>query len=228
MKRTLIALALAGISATTVYAQQNTVRIGFVSVAPNSSASAISGPLTPTNALSLKVENQNTVFFSASRALNDNWDIELAAGFPPTHDVSIVILDPSLPASIQAYNGKTAAKIRQVAPALFANYKFGTKESTFRPFLGIGANYTIFDKRESAPDGDAINGGPTKIALKDSFGLAFQAGVTYRINDQWSITGAYTTAQVKTELTTNTLGVVRKADIKFRPTVLSISAGYSF
>jgi outer membrane protein len=228
MQRTLIALALAGIGATTAYAQQNTVRLGFVSVAPNSSASAISGPLTPPNALSLKVQNQNTLFFSYARALTDNWDVELAGGFPPTHDVSIVILDPSLPASIQAYNGKIAAKIRQVAPAVFVNYKFGTKDSALRPFLGVGANYTIFDKRDSQPDGDAINGGPTKIALKDSFGLAFQAGLTYRINDKWSVTGAYTTAQVKTELTTNTLGVVRKADIKFKPTVLSISAGYSF
>jgi outer membrane protein len=97
-----------------------------------------------------------------------------------------------------------------------------------RPFVGLGLNYTIFDKRESTADGDSINGGATKIALKDSVGLAFQAGLSYRINDKWSITGAYTTAQVKTELTTNTLGIVRKADIKFKPTVWSISAGYSF
>jgi hypothetical protein len=33
---------------------------------------------------------------------------------------------------------------------------------------------------------------------------------------------------VRTKLTTNTLGVLRSADIRFRPTVFVLSAGYSF
>jgi outer membrane protein len=36
------------------------------------------------------------------------------------------------------------------------------------------------------------------------------------------------TAQVKTHLTATTAGAVRSIDIRFRPTVLTLSAGYSF
>lgn len=226
MKHSLLFAAL--MFASTAWAEQNTVRIGYTSVAPNSSASAISGPLTPANSLSLEVKNQNTLFFSYARSFTDNIDVELALGVPPTHDVAIKIINPSLPASVQAYDGKVGAKVRQVAPTLFVNYKFFSKESQFRPFIGAGINYTKFDKTESTADGNAINGGPTNIALKDSVGLAFQAGLGYQINDNWSIVGSVATARVKTQLTTNTLGVVRTADIKFRPTVLTLSVGYSF
>jgi outer membrane protein len=226
MKRNLLALAL--VSAGTVFAQQNTVHFGFSSVAPRSSASAVSGPLTPPNSLSLEVKNQNTVFFSYTRSFSDNWDLELALGWPPTHDVAIKIINPALPASIQGFDGKIGAKVRQVAPTIFANYKFGSKDSNLRPFIGAGVNYTKFDKAESTVDGNSINGGPTNLALEDSVGLALHAGLAYRIDQRWSLTGSLATAQVKTKLTTNTLGIIRTADITFRPLVLTIAAGYSF
>jgi outer membrane protein len=226
MKHTLLALSL--IFASTVYAQQSTVKVGFTSITPNSSASAISGPLTPVNALSIEVKKQNTLFFSYSREITDSWDLELAAGWPPTHEVAIKVIDPTLPASVRAYDGKTGAKVRQVAPTVFANYKFGDKNSSFRPFLGIGLNYTTFDKTESTTDGNNLNGGATNISLEDSFGLAAQAGLSYRIDDKWSISSSVATAQVKTKMTSNTLGVVRTADVKFRPTVVTVSMGYSF
>ena len=59
-------------------------------------------------------------------------------------------------------------------------------------------------------------------------GLALQGGATYRISDQWSLTAALLTAQVKSKITSNTLGIERSADIKFKPRVFVLSAGYSF
>jgi outer membrane protein len=52
--------------------------------------------------------------------------------------------------------------------------------------------------------------------------------VSYRINDRWSLMGALATAQVKSTITTTTAGVQRTIDVRFRPTVLTIAAGYSF
>ncbi|MDP2369666.1 OmpW family outer membrane protein, partial [Rhodoferax sp.] len=66
------------------------------------------------------------------------------------------------------------------------------------------------------------------LKLKDSAGLALQVGITAKLGGAWSITGALATAQVKTKLLTNTLGIERRADIKFSPTVFIVSAGYSF
>ncbi|MEO6321371.1 MAG: OmpW family outer membrane protein, partial [Polaromonas sp.] len=48
-----------------------------------------------------------------------------------------------------------------MSPSLFANYKFLEKTSPLRPFVGIGINYTQFDKTSSTAAGNAINGGPT-------------------------------------------------------------------
>ena len=115
-----------------------------------------------------------------------------------------------------------------MAPSLFANYKFLEKTSPFRPFVGVGINYTQFDNTSSTAAGNAINGGPTSISLEDSIGLALQGGMTYRFNDQWSLSAALITAQVKSKITTNTLGIQRSADIKFKPTVFTVAVGYSF
>lgn len=219
-----IPLVLAASAAT---AQQNTVRIGLANVQPHSSTSNFSGPFTPTG-ISLEVRDKTTPFFSYARELNDKWDVELALGFPPTHDIALVVNNPGLPASAQALNGQTGARVRQVAPTLFFNYKFFEKTSAFRPFVGVGINYTSFDKTSSNAAGNALNGGPTSISLEDSVGLALQGGVSYRISDQWSLTAALATAQVKSKITTNTLGIERSADITFKPRVFILSAGYSF
>ncbi len=229
MKTTHILLGslLAVSAAAPALAQQNTLKLGFANVQPHSSTSNFSGPFTPPG-ISLQVQDKNTPFFSYTRELNDQWDVELALGLPPTHDITLTVNNPNLPASAQAINGQTGARVRQVAPTLFFNYKFLEKTSAFRPFVGVGINYTRFDNTSSNAVGNALNGGPTSISLEDSVGLALQGGVSYRINNQWSVSAALATAQVKSKITTNTLGIERTADITFKPRVFTIAVGYSF
>lgn len=224
-----VAALLACSASGSALAQATTVKFGLLNLQPNSSATAISGPFTPVDALSLKVKSKSTLSFNVAREITDNWEAELAMGLPPTHDVAVVVLNPAaLPPSVAAQHGAIGAKVRQVAPTLFANYKFGDKNSALRPFVGVGINYTVFDKADSTAVNDAINGGPTTLKLEDSVGLALQAGLTYKLGGAWSVTGSLATAQVKTKLLSNTLGIERRADIKFSPTVFCISVGYSF
>ncbi len=231
MKRSLLSLAALGTLAlgSNAFAEGLTVNLGVVNVDPNTSASAIRGPFTPADALSLRVKEQTTIYMSVARAIDDNWNLQLALGVPPTHDVAIVVLNPAaVTPSVAAQNGVVGAKVRQIAPTLFVNYAFGAKTNALRPFLGLGINYTAFDKRESTAANNAVNGGPTNLKLKDSFGLAAQVGATYQINPTWSVTAALATAAVKTQLTTNTMGIIRTADIEFKPAAFSLSVGYSF
>ncbi len=232
MKHTLLPAAVIALTVSlsgAALAQSTTLKLGFANIEPNSSASAMSGPFTPADALSLKVKSQSTLFFSAAREIDEHWEAELALGVPPTHDVAVVVLNPAaLPGSVAALDGAIGAKVRQVAPTLFANYRFGDRNSQIRPFAGFGLNYTSFDKTESTAVNDAINGGLTTLKLKDSVGLAFQLGATAKLGGPWSVTGAWSTAQVKTKLTTNTYGIVRSADITFRPSVFTVAVGYSF
>lgn len=208
---------------------QYTVQVGGAYVDPNSSAGTATGPLTPLGAISLTVKPQSTIFLSVAREINDNWDVQLALGLPPVHDVAFKVTKASaLPASVAAQEGVIIGKVTQMAPTLFANYKFGEAGKTFRPFVGVGVNYTKFEPAESTQANDAINGGPTRIKLDDSWGLALQAGVTYQIDKKWSVSGTYTTADVKTTVTTNTLGIERKVNVTFAPNVFIFALGYSF
>ncbi len=233
MKKTIIpASVLAALALTAsgaAMAQATTIQLGVANVNPNSSASAISGPFTPADTLSTKVQSQTTVYFSVAREIDSHWEVQLALGVPPTHDITLVVLKPTgVPGSVAAADGSTVAKVRQVAPTLFANYRFEQSSSQIRPFVGLGVNYTVFNPADSTAAGDAVNGGPTSIKLKNSVGLAAQVGVTAKLGGPWSVTGAWSTAQVKTTVTSNTLGIERTSDVTFHPSVFTLTVGYTF
>lgn len=219
-----VLLALCGTAAA-----QWTVRAGLSHIAPHSSATDAVGPMLPgpPSGISLEVENQSTLFLSLAYGFHPNMELEFVLGYPPTHDIHAKIAS-RLPPHIAAFNGQKVAEVRQVAPTLFLNYKFGDATSRWRPFVGLGINYTNFDKRTSTAANNALNGGPTDVRLSDSWGLAGQLGLSYRINERWSLTGAIATARVKSRLTTTTAGVQREVDIRFHPRVLTINAGYTF
>ncbi len=229
-------------AAVPALAQQNTIRFGVTNIQPHSSAGDFSGngpaAFTPPGS-SLYVRDKTTAFFSYSREINDNWDVELALGVPPTHDV-ILKVNTANPALNAAFNGQKGATVQQIAPTLFANYKFLEKSSAFRPFVGVGINYTRFGQYNVTDAGNQLNCGggaipgcgPSSLSMSDSWGLALQAGATYKFTKEWSMTVSVATAQVKSTITTNTPTAVgniqRNADIKFNPVALTIAAGYSF
>ena len=224
-------MALACLGQAAQADDNNIVRLGVTNINPHSSATDATGPflLQPDSGVSLSVKSQTTLFFSYARKLNDTLELELALGSPPTHDVTAKLNPNIVPGYIvSAFQGQTIAQIRQIAPTVFLNYKFGEPSSRLRPFVGVGINYTNFDKRTSTATGNALNGGPTNIQLSDSWGLAAQAGLDYRINDKWSVHGSVATAQVKTTLTATTSGAARVMDITFHPVVVTVSVGYAF
>ena len=229
MKSTRLLLAsLLAAAVVPALAQQNTVNIGISNVQPHATgASDFSGPFTPSG-ISMDVFNKTTPFFSFTREINDQWEVEFALGVPPAHDIALKVNNPNLPASAQALNGQLGSRVRQVAPTLFVNYKFLEKSSPWRPFIGVGINYTSFDQTSMTAAGNALSGGATSLSMEDSMGLAAQGGVTYRFDNQWSLTGSIATAQVRSRITTNTLGIQRTADITFKPRVYTIALGYSF
>lgn len=208
---------------------QYTVQFGALYLDPGATASNTTGPMTPANALSLNVKPVSTAFFSIARDINADWDLQLALGYPPTHDINLRIVNAAaLVPSIAGQNGNKIGTVRQIAPTLFANYKLTSKDSAFRPFIGIGINYTAFDQPTSNDLNNLINGGITNAKLSDSWGLAAQIGATYKLQGPWSLNAAISTADVKTTLTTNTYGVERKTDIRFSPAAYSLTLGYAF
>ncbi|MES2071835.1 MAG: OmpW family outer membrane protein [Pseudomonadota bacterium] len=226
MKKTQIAigalLALASWSTMADEAHPNTVRIGYAHIAVHSESDNLSsnGPafLTPQPA-GIKVESANTVYLGYTRRLTANVDFDLALGIPPEHDnVGTGTLAPF----------GVLAKVKQRAPTVFINYNFGEESNAFRPFFGLGFNYTQFYDARATASNNLAAGGPTQVRLADSMGWAAQVGAKYNVTDRWFLLAAIATADVKSQLTATTGSIERKTVINFRPVVYMLTAGYSF
>jgi len=199
-----------------------TVRAGVIGIAlhPESPDFKSNGPefLTPQPA-GITVGNAKTLLFGVTKRLTDHWDIDFVAGIPPEHEVF--------------GRGKLApygvlAKVKQRAPTVFANYNFGSPSDNLRPFVGAGVNYTQFFDANSTPANDLATGGPTKINLTSSWGLAAQIGVNYKLTEKWRLCASVAAAKVKTDLKATTGSIDRTTTIDFKPIVVTVGVGYAF
>ena len=150
-----------------------------------------------------------------------NWQ----PGCPPTHDISVRVA-PETPVLGQ-FDGRVLARVRQVAPNLYLNYKFGDAQSTWRPFVGLGLNYTHLSPRSVSAIGSNI-GSVVDLHVGSSWGLAAQAGVSYRINDRWSAQASVATFRVKSRLTVRAGGVERSVTMRMNPVAAAAALSYSF
>jgi outer membrane protein len=202
----------------------NDVRLGSESVFYHTSADDLAGPYVPPG-VNLKAENLETLYLAYVRRITPHIDVELAVGYPPL--AKIKGAGPAMLGSVP-YDGQVISSARWIAPTLFVEYKFLSENSAWRPYIGIGVNYTTFYDRDSTAAGNAASGGPTRLSLTASVGPAATAGIAYHISGHWHAYASYSISQVKTDLTADTGGVVRTSNISFGPQVLVISAGYSF
>jgi len=217
------AAAIAGI-ASQACAQNNSIRGGLEYVAYRSSATDVSGPFVPPG-VNLKAKNLTTAYLAYIRTLTPSWDFELAGGWPPKSEV-----EGKGPATLGSvpYDGQVISSAKWFSPTAFIEYKFLDPSSVWRPFVGVGVNYTHFYDRKSTAAGDAATGGPTAISLPDSVGLAVTAGVNYRLQEHWSLHASYSRAHVATNAELNTAGTIRRTSINFKPGVVVLSVGYDF
>jgi outer membrane protein len=204
----LLALALSVARADDV--PENTIRVGMYYVQYHSTADDISGPYVP-NGLNLHVNSIETLYLAYVRRLSEHFDLELAAGAPPTTKT-----EGRGPATLGSvpYNGQVISTAKWFAPTLLLNYKFLDDSYALRPYIGIGVNYANFyDRRSTAAS---------------SVGVAGTVGVSYRLPERWSLYLSYSMSEVKSKLTADTAGVIRTSQISFGPRALVIAAGYSF
>lgn len=203
-------------------AQQNTIKVGVAHLSIHSKADNLSsnGPafLTPQPA-GITIGDATTLLISYIRKLDDHWDLDFESGIPPTHNTYGV-------GTLAPFGVLT--KVKQAGPTLFINYNFGPPENKFRPFVGVGINYTRFYDAESTASGNLASGGPTKVELTDSWGPAAQVGASYKIDERWSVVGSIVAARVKSDLTATTGSIQRKTTIDFRPVVYTLGIAYSF
>lgn len=246
MKFSNLSLAvLAGLLSSSALAQNYTVKIGGAYIDPRATSGDFEGRLpsgAPTlGGVTLEVQPKSTVMFSVERHINDNFGVELVLGVPPKHDVELKV-DPSVSLSdprgalFSMFKDSAIAEVKQVAPTVFFNYKYGASGDAFRPYLGLGINYTKMDAKLNAGGHRLYQlAGATsvKLHLEPSIAPALQAGLTYHFGRQWSVNAGVVSTYVTSTLTvtsTNAGGATYQhtAKFDFTPMVYTASVGYSF
>ncbi|HEX4378095.1 MAG TPA: OmpW family outer membrane protein [Steroidobacteraceae bacterium] len=204
--------------------KNNTVALGYYFVFYHTEARDLSGPFTPQGA-GLDVRNLETPYFSYYRRFVNHFGVELAAGVPP-----LTKSEGKGPATLGSvpYNGVVISTARWFAPSLLLRYTFLDEGYWIHPYLAVGLNYVNFYNRNSTPAGNAAAGGPTRIELPSSYGIAGNAGLSFSLPDNFSVMLSYSAARVTTHLTAITGDVARTSYLSFNPQTVVLAAGYSF
>jgi len=227
MKNSVFKLAIGlglGLAASVASAQTHSVYLGGAYLDVRAQAPALAGGhAVPAPGALLEVGDASTTGFGYVYHATPQWSVEVALGIPPRHKVyGRGFLEPF---------GQISS-VKQLPPTVFVNYHFGDILPRLSPLVGLGLNYTKFSGARSTASGDAASGGPTKITLDDSWGLAAHAGLSFMIDKNWSLVGTVAMAKVKSDMkaVTNTRegDVTRTTTIDFRPIAYTLSLGYSF
>jgi outer membrane protein W len=202
----------------------NTLAVGYYFIFYDVHARDLSGPFTPAGA-SLDVRNLQTPYFSYFRRVSSHFGVELVAGVPP-----LTKSEGKGPANLGSvpYNGVVISTARWFAPSLLFRYTLFDESHIVRPYIAVGLNYVNFYNRNSTPAGNAVAGGPTRIELPPSYGIAGNAGLNFALPDHVGLTISYSAARVTTHLSAITGDVVRTSFISFNPQTLVLAATYSF
>lgn len=111
-------------------------------------------------------------------------------------------------------------------PVLTVQYHF-LPDAKFRPYVGAGANYTIFysDKTSGALNA-AI--GQTSLHLKDSFGYALQGGMDIDITKKVFMNFDIKYVDMSTKARLNTAGAINRTRVDINPLIFGVGVGMRF
>jgi len=217
MKKTLTIAALTSLLALSPLAHANfSVNVGAISVDPDNSSSAINEAPT----LGLKGGADTQLGITIDYAFDDNWVLELVAATPFDHNVN----------GTGGLAGNKIADIKQLPPTLFAQYHFLDSSYAFRPFVGVGVNYTMFfDEQPTAALKATLGTEDVDVRLDDSFGFAAQAGFNYMMNENWGVHAMVSVIDIESDATVFANGAqALTSTVKIDPVVAMLGVKYKF
>jgi outer membrane protein len=153
-----------------------------------------------------KVEAQNTWIpeFDVSYFFTKNIAAELVLTWPQKIDIEA--------------NGSDIGSVKALPPSLLIQYHF-TDLGAFKPYVGVGVNYTIFSDRKVA--------NKTLHVSDDSWGLAAQVGLDYALSKNWSLNADIKYVQMSTDVIVNATGQ-KLGKVNLDPMLYGIGIGYRF
>ncbi|MEO1245375.1 MAG: OmpW family outer membrane protein [Pseudomonadota bacterium] len=161
-----------------------------------------------------KSDNNDVVNVDAGTALginftyffNRNWAFEVLAATPFSHDINL-------------NGGGEVGETKHLPPTFSLQYHFDLGNA-FKPYVGLGVNYTLFFDEELS---GALAG--SDLSLDNSFGVAAQLGADYDLNDRWTLGANVRWIDIDTEAEVDGAGI---GDVEIDPIVYGITLGYRF
>lgn len=223
MKNTLklLALAAAMTVASAASAQQTAGTwlgtVGVNKITPKVDSGDVTAPALP--GTKTDVGSDTKPRFTIGYMVTDNISGELDLGLPYKHELSGA-------GAIQGTGKLATAEV--LPPTLFVQYRFLNADSMFRPYVGLGFTYAMFQKERGSGQLTAIlnTGGPgATFKLDDKAAASFQIGGTVKINEKWFLDASV----IKTKLkTTAHYSTGQTQEVRLDPLAVNFSIGYAF
>ncbi|MDP2007538.1 MAG: OmpW family outer membrane protein [Rubrivivax sp.] len=157
--------------------------------------------------LGLSVNNKTFPEVDFTYFYSPNLAVELVLTYPQKHDIRS--------------NGTDIGTLKHLPPTVSLQYHF-TDLGSFRPYLGVGLNYTRFSNVSFAP---AVVAALNPSIEKDSFGLSLQAGVDVPLGGGWLFNVDVKKVKLETDVFA---GPVKAGTFKVDPILFSLGVGKRF
>jgi outer membrane protein len=203
MKKLVLALSVAalGVVSSQAFAQESPwmVRARAVNITPANSSDPVGGTGASDR---ITVSKKTIPEFDITYFLSPNVSAELILTYPQKHDVYL--------------DGAAIGTFKHLPPTLTAQYHFAPS-ADINPYLGVGVNYTNISEVH-------LLGGKGGLD-NNSFGLAVQAGVDFKIDKNWSFNVDVKKAQIHSDVT---ISGAKVSKVKVDPVLFGIGVGYRF
>jgi len=198
------------------------IRGGLTQVAPNEESGGVYtdfGGLGST-ALKVGVESNTQLGLNLVYFVSPHLAVELLAATPFKHDLTLE--NDQAPLLGNGALGET----KQLPPTLSVLYYFNGAAAAFRPYAGVGLNYTLFfeDNFTTHREGQGFS----DLQLDNSFGLAAQVGFDYQLDQHWLVNASVRYIDIDTTANFKLGGERSYVDVAVDPIVSSLMIGYKF
>ena len=204
MKRSMIAVVVAsmmGLIGASAHAQDGSwlVRARAAHLNPADKATPLGGVGASDR---ISVSDKTIPEVDISYFFTPNLAAELVLTYPQKHDVML--------------DGAVIGSFKHLPPSLLGQYHFDPI-GKFTPYLGAGVNFTRISQVH-------LLGGAADLE-NHSVGLALQAGVDFKIDNNWSINLDVKRLNIRSDVTV--AGAVI-SQIKVDPLLVAVGVGYRF
>ena len=159
--------------------------------------------------------------------ITPHFGVEVIAGIA-NHDVEIDGSDPVL-GGLGVPDGTKIFDVWVLPPTVTFQYHF-RPDAKFRPYVGVGANYTAFLWNDATKNLETTLASPVDVDTSSSWGWAAQFGMDWDLNGRWfaNIDVKYIDIDTTASLHVQRLGAGMRVDLDVDPWVVGAGIGYRF